>query len=367
VFVRAGSYATARINVMKINNIFHRGERDVSILTPPYVIAEAGVNHEGDMSIARRLIDEAAEAGAHAIKFQTYKASTLASKNSPSYWDTTKEPTKSQFELFSKYDKFWKPEFEELKKQCDIVEIEFMSTPFDLESANFLSDLVDVFKISSSDITNKPFIKNIAAFGKPIILSTGASSCEEISEALDWVGLEKIPVALLHCVLNYPTLDGDAHLGMILGLRKKFPNAIVGYSDHTMPGNMKNLEIATLLGAQILEKHFTHDKSLQGNDHYHAMDKNDLRVFFSRIRDVQAVMGQEEKDILDVEQSARLNARRSLVARRRITQGSSVSEADLTWKRPAHGVSPKYIDEVVGRISSVTIEEDDIITWDMLN
>ena len=220
------------------------------------------VNHEGDMSIARRLIDEAAEAGAHAIKFQTYKASTLASKNSPSYWDTTKEPTKSQFELFSKYDKFWKPEFEELKKQCDIVEIEFMSTPFDLESANFLSDLVDVFKISSSDITNKPFIKNIAAFGKPIILSTGASSCEEISEALEWVGLEKIPVALLHCVLNYPTLDGDAHLGMILGLRKKFPNAIVGYSDHTMPGNMKNLEIATLLGAQILEKHFTHDNCL---------------------------------------------------------------------------------------------------------
>ena len=352
---------------MKINDIFYGVERDSSILIPPYVIAEAGVNHEGDMSLARRLIDEAAEAGANAIKFQTYKAGMLASKNSPSYWDTTKEPTKSQFELFSKYDKFWKPEFEELKKQCDIVDIEFMSTPFDLESACFLSDLVDVFKISSSDITNKPFIKTIAGYGKPIILSTGASSNDEISEALEWIGLGKIPVALLHCVLNYPTLDGDSHLGMILGLRKQFPNVIVGYSDHTMPGNMKNLEIATLLGAQIIEKHFTHDKSLQGNDHYHAMDKNDLRAFFTRIEGVQAIIGQQEKKILDIEQSARLNARRSLVARRQITQGSAVSEADLTWKRPAHGVSPKYFDEVVGRIAAVTIEEDDIITWDMLN
>ena len=352
---------------MKINDIFYGVERDNSILIPPYVIAEAGVNHEGDMSLARRLIDEAAEAGANAIKFQTYKAGMLASKNSPSYWDTTKEPTKSQFELFSKYDKFWKPEFEELKKQCDIVDIEFMSTPFDLESACFLSDLVDVFKISSSDITNKPFIKTIAGYGKPIILSTGASSNDEISEALEWIGLGKIPVALLHCVLNYPTLDGDSHLGMILGLRKQFPNVIVGYSDHTMPGNMKNLEIATLLGAQIIEKHFTHDKSLQGNDHYHAMDKNDLRAFFTRIEGVQAIIGQQEKEILDIEQSARLNARRSLVARRQITQGSAVSEADLTWKRPAHGVSPKYFDEVVGRIAAVTIEEDDIITWDMLN
>ena len=352
---------------MKINDIFYGVERDNSILIPPYVIAEAGVNHEGDMSLARRLIDEAAEAGANAIKFQTYKAGMLASKNSPSYWDTTKEPTKSQFELFSKYDKFWKPEFEELKKQCDIVDIEFMSTPFDLESACFLSDLVDVFKISSSDITNKPFIKTIAGYGKPIILSTGASSNDEISEALEWIGLGKIPVALLHCVLNYPTSDGDSHLGMILGLRKQFPNVIVGYSDHTMPGNMKNLEIATLLGAQIIEKHFTHDKSLQGNDHYHAMDKNDLRTFFTRIEGVQAIIGQQEKEILDIEQSARLNARRSLVARRQITQGSAVSEADLTWKRPAHGVSPKYFDEVVGRIAAVTIEEDDIITWDMLN
>ena len=129
----------------------------------PYVIAEAGVNHEGNIDLAKRLIQEASEGGANAIKFQTYKADTIASKNSPSYWDTSKEPTKSQYKLFKKYDKFWKKEFEELKLCCDSFGIEFMSTPFDLESANFLNDLMEVFKISSSDITNRPFIDHISS------------------------------------------------------------------------------------------------------------------------------------------------------------------------------------------------------------
>ena len=144
-------------------------------LYKPFIIAEAGVNHEGSMQIAKRLIEEACEGGADAIKFQTYKANTIASKNSPAYWDTTKEPISSQYELFCKHDKFWKKEMEELKSHCDKVGIEFLSTPFDIESAKFLNDLMDVFKISSSDITNKPFIEFICNFKKPIILSTGAS------------------------------------------------------------------------------------------------------------------------------------------------------------------------------------------------
>ena len=155
----------------------------------PYIIAEAGVNHEGDMDLAMRLIDEAREGGAHAIKFQTYKAETIASKDSPAYWDSTKESTQSQYKLFKKYDKFWKKEFITLKEYCDKTEIEFLSTPFDLESANFLNDLMDVFKISSSDITNKPFIQYICKFGKPVILSTGASNLDEIHEAVEWIKL----------------------------------------------------------------------------------------------------------------------------------------------------------------------------------
>ena len=151
----------------------------------PYVIAEAGVNHEGSMDIARRLIDEAALGGADAIKFQTYKAGTLASKHSPAYWDTSKEPTPSQYELFKKHDSFWKGEFENLKKHCDQAGIAFMSTPFDVESAKFLNDMMDVFKISSSDLTNRPFIEFMCDFKKPIIMSTGAASLAEIAEAHD--------------------------------------------------------------------------------------------------------------------------------------------------------------------------------------
>ena len=317
----------------------------------PLIIAEAGVNHEGSMETAYRLIDDAAEAGADAIKFQTYKAETLASQDSPAYWDTQLEPTKSQFELFKKYDRFWKTEFEDLKMRCDQVGIEFMS----------------VFKISSSDITNKPFIEHICKFKKPIILSTGASDIFEVDEALGWIGQAEVSVALMHCVLTYPTKDGDANLGMIKGLRNKYPDHVIGYSDHTMPGDMKSLEIATLLGAKILEKHFTHDKTLPGNDHYHAMDKTDLEKFLRNLDGILEFLGESEKRALEVEESARRNARRSLVACRSILAGSIISLDDLTWKRPAHGISPKLIDQVVGRKARNMIAEDDIITWDQLS
>ena len=184
-------------------------------LISPYVIAEIGVNHEGSMEKAKQMIDQAKAGGANAVKFQSYKAETLASKNSPAYWDQTKEPTASQFELFKKHDGFWKNEFEELKRYCDHVDIEFMSTPFDITSANFLNDMMNVFKISSSDLTNKPFIEYICKFGKPIILSTGASTLEEIKETVSWIAPYKIHLSLLHCVLNYPTPNQDARLKKI--------------------------------------------------------------------------------------------------------------------------------------------------------
>ena len=187
---------------MKILDLFNKGK--FSVVERPYIIAEVGVNHEGSMDTAKRLIDEAVEGGAHAVKFQTYKAATIASKDSPAYWDTTKEPTTSQFELFTKHDKFWKKEMETLKTYCDQMNIEFMSTPFDVESANFLNDLMDVYKISSSDLTNKPFIQYICQFNKPIILSTGASHQYEICEAVSWIHQYKNPLALLHLCVELP-------------------------------------------------------------------------------------------------------------------------------------------------------------------
>ncbi|MEG2694264.1 MAG: N-acetylneuraminate synthase family protein [Acinetobacter sp.] len=350
---------------MKILDLF-QNQSDSSV-ERPYIIAEAGVNHEGSMEIAKRLVDEAKEGGAHAIKFQTYKAETIASKDSPAYWDITKEPTKSQFELFTKHDKFWKKEMEELKIYCDQVGIEFMSTPFDIESANFLNDLMDVYKISSSDLTNKPFIQHICQFNKPIILSTGASHHYEIIEAVSWINEYKNPLALLHCVLNYPTPDQNANLGMISSLAKAFPNNIIGYSDHTLPKDMRSCEIATLLGSKIIEKHFTHDKTLPGNDHYHAMDKEDLKLFNNNLDRVFELLGSFELTALKAESPARKNARRSLVALKNIQVGQTISAEDITFKRPAHGISPKFFDELIGKKALVDIQEDTVLQWNLFS
>ena len=348
---------------MKILELFHEKNCQNDRVRRPYIIAEAGVNHEGDMDLARRLIDEAAEGGAHAIKFQTYKAQTIASKDSPAYWDTAKEPTESQYRLFQKYDKFWKEEYEQLKVHCEQTGIEFLSTPFDVESANFLNEMMDVFKISSSDITNKPFVEYLCDFGKPIVLSTGASHLFEVQEAVEWIDAKQVPVALLHCILNYPTDDEKAHLGMIKDLQRKFDNKIIGYSDHTLPKEMKVLEAATLLGAAILEKHFTYDKNLPGNDHYHAMDKEDLKLFIQNLEQIFTIVGDQKKYPLSSEAPARSNARRSLVAACDIPEGTVVAREHLTWKRPAHGICPSEISKLIGKQSACMITEDEVLQW----
>ncbi|MFK8038845.1 MAG: N-acetylneuraminate synthase family protein [Crocinitomicaceae bacterium] len=351
---------------MRISELISKGVDKNSPIVIPYMIAEVGVNHEGSMETAKRLVREAKEGGAHAVKFQSYKAETLASKHSPAYWDTTQEPTTSQFELFKKHDSFWKDEMQELKDYCDEVGIEFMSTPFDIESADFLNDMMDVYKISSSDITNKPFIQYMCGFGKPIILSTGASSLAEVQDAVNWINEFNVPLALLHCVLNYPTPDENANLGMISGLKDAFPNNIIGYSDHTLPKDMKVCEMATMLGSVIIEKHFTHDKTLPGNDHYHAMDKEDLKMFNSNLEATFKILGNFKVEALADEDKAREHARRSLVAKRSIPKGKVIEKDDLTFKRPAHGISPKFIDDVVGKVAKIDIAEDDIIIKDLI-
>lgn len=333
----------------------------------PYIIAEAGVNHEGDMDTARRLVNEACEGGADAIKFQTYKAETIASKDSPAYWDLNQEPTDSQYKLFKKHDKFWKGEFEQLAKECDRAGIEFMSTPFDVESAEFLNDMMEVFKISSSDLTNRPFIEHICRYDKPIILSVGASSHSEIFEATEWVNAFGNPLALLQCILNYPTDDENANIGAILDLRRRHPDRIIGYSDHTLPKDMRSCEIAWLLGAQVIEKHFSHDKSLHGNDHYHAMDLADLKQFKQALDRDKVLLGSFDKVPLDSEQPARNNARRSLVASRDIPKGTTITMDDLTWKRPAHGISPRSYQDLLGRKAAREIAADTVLQWEMFS
>lgn len=332
----------------------------------PYIIAEAGVNHGGSLEVALRLIDEAAAGGADAIKFQTYKGELLAMRESPAYWDLRQETTTSQYELFKRYDAFGDSEYITLKEHCDEVGIEFMSTPFDLGAARLIDQLVEVHKVSSSDITNRPLIELIASFGKPVLLSTGASDREEIERAVGWITGSGARLALLHCVLNYPTAEADANLGRIVSLRQEFPDHPVGYSDHTLPADLEPLVVAAGLGAVVLEKHFTHDRSLPGNDHYHALDRQSLARQVERLDRAVRLAGGFDLSYLESEETSRKHARRSLVAAARIPAGTRIEEHHLIAKRPGHGISPALIGEVLGRRAKRDVQADAALDWDDL-
>lgn len=346
---------------------FNIGGFEIGNPLRPYIIAEIGVNHEGSMDLAKRLILEAKEGGAHAAKFQSYKAGKIASKNSPAYWDQTKEPTDSQYKLFQKYDGFGEAQYLELAEYCKEIDIDFMSTPFDMEAVDFLDPLMPAFKIASADITNIPLIRKCSSKGKPIIMSTGASSLAEIEYAVQVAkeaGAKEI--SLLHCVLNYPTPEENAQLGMIDVLKRTFPDCVIGYSDHVVPDEtISSLEVSMLKGAAILEKHFTHDKTLNGNDHYHAMDKEDLIRFINKAVKYRRMVSSEGKD-LEKEQAARLHARRSIVAKKDIKSGEYITEDMLIAKRPGNGISPIHWDEIIGKRTIRNIREDDLIKWSLL-
>jgi len=342
-----------------------------------YLIAEIGVNYydiaekEGitPFDAAVMMIREAASAGVNAVKFQIYKAEKLASKFSPAYWDTTKEPTRSQYELFSKYDKLSYDDYAALAEECRKNNVDFLYTPFDEEAVDVLEEVVPAYKVASADITNLPLLKKIASKGKPVILSTGAATISEIWQALEWMrdeGNENI--AVLHCVLSYPNREEDANLGMIRHLNRVFSDFVVGYSDHVPPHkNLETLVFAYLLGANIIEKHFTLDKSLKGNDHYHAMDPEDIRKFH-RLMDLAMVLyGNDYKKPLKVEYESRKYARRSIVAARKIKAGERITQEDITVKRPGTGISPVFIDMVIGRRAVIDIEEDEILQWRMID
>ena len=344
--------------------------------TKPYLIAEIGVNFYDTAKVmnitpleaAKLYVKEVANAGIDCAKFQTYKAGTIVSKNSPAYWDTTKEPTKTQYELFQKFDHFGKEEYKELSDYAHSLGIDFTSTPFDYESADYLYDMVDFYKISSSDFSNIPFIKHIGAKGKPVVISVGASYLSEVDEgirALKESGCQDITI--LHCVLSYPTDPKNANLRIIETLKKDFPNVKVGFSDHVAPDpTMMTLATAYLLGAEVIEKHFTLDKTLPGNDHYHAGDPEDFKKAIANFQFIDKILGSSEKTVLDCELIPRREARRSLVLTRNMKAGEVIAKEDLMPKRPGTGISPKYTDIVIGRKVLRDLDEDTILTWDMI-
>jgi sialic acid synthase SpsE len=345
------------------------GERTIDGLSAPYIIAEIGVNHEGSIEAAKALIRMAKAGGADAAKFQTYQADLLAIKESPAYWDTSEEATPSQYELFSKFKHFTSSDYVELAKYCAEVEIDFCSTPFDLDAVEMLDPLVNFFKVASADITNVPLLRRIGECGKPVVLSSGASTVDEVRTACLLLRQSGSgPVIILHCILNYPTKIEDAHLRMIRGLQADFPDHFIGYSDHTKPTlDMEAMVTASILGAVVIEKHFTLDKSLPGNDHYHAMDARDLTRFRERMAVVGSLLGDlPDKVPLDSEEPARLYARRSVVMAKSVRQGEVITEQDLISLRPGTGIGPEHWDQIVGRSASRDLSTGDQLLWDDL-
>ena len=344
--------------------------------TKPYMIAEMGVNFYdtakamgiAPLDAAKLYIDKAAEAGVDCAKFQSYKADTIVSKNSPAYWDLSKEPTKTQHALFLKHDHFGEADYKELCDYTHSKGLDFTSTPFDYESADYLYDMVDFYKISSSDLSNIPFVKHIGSKGKPVYMSVGAAYLSEVDEAvraLKEVGCKNI--VIFHCVLSYPTDPKDANLRIVETLKRDFPDVRVGFSDHVAPDDtMMTLAAAYMLGAEVIEKHFTLDKTLPGNDHYHAGDPNDFKKAIANFAWIDTVLVSSEKTVLDCEIVPRREARRSLVLTRDMKAGEVIKAEDLMPKRPGTGISPKFTEIVIGRKVLTDLEEDTVLTWGMV-
>lgn len=338
-----------------------------------YIVAEIGVNYYEiaekynitTLDAAKTMIKRAKESGADAIKFQTYKAENLVMIDSPGSWDKNDIAIETQYELFKLYDRFGEKEYGELSDYSKQMGIAFMSTPFDEESADYLDKYMDVYKISSSDISNIPLVKKIASKNKPIILSVGASDLDEIIYAVNTIKAENDKkITLLHCVLEYPTPYGHANLKKICTLKETFPEAIIGYSDHTKPDpHMDVIKAAYILGAQVIEKHFTLDKNIKKkNDHFHSMDCDDLQMIKTGLDFINRVKGSSELKCLESERITRNSVRRSAVSRYEIKQGTLLTEDMVIFKRPGNGLSPEQTQLILGKKAKCDIGPDQLLS-----
>jgi N,N'-diacetyllegionaminate synthase len=326
-----------------------------------YIIAEAGVNHNGDINLALELANFAKKSGADCIKFQTFIAENLVTKNAikADYQKLSTDESQSQLEMLKGLE-LSKKDFAQIKKYCEEIRIDFLSTPFDLDSIHFLCDLgIKQWKIPSGEITNLPYLIKIASTKLPVILSTGMSTLEEVEEAviiLKKYGTEKL--TLLHCTTEYPTPYVDVNLKAMMTMHRKF-NLPVGYSDHTM-----GIEIpiaAVAMGATIIEKHFTLDRNMDGPDQKASLEPDELKTMISAIHNVETALGDGIKQPADSEMKNIEIARKSIIAKKKIIKGELLTEENLTVKRPGDGVSPMKWFEVLGKTALKDFEEDELI------
>lgn len=327
------------------------------------IIAEAGVNHNGNYEMALKMIDEAKAAGADYVKFQTAKPELVISTFAPKaeYQKETTGNGESQLEM-CKAIHLPLTDYKPLKEYCDKVGIGFMSTPFDLVSIDVLEPLdMDYYKIPSGEITNLPYLRAISAKGRKVIISTGMSELPEIEEALQVLengGLKRSDIIVLHCNTEYPTPMRDVNLRAMLDIRDRLGVA-VGYSDHT---NGIEVPIAAVaLGAEVIEKHFTLDKTLPGPDHKASLEPQELKAMVDAIRNIEAALGDGKKKVTDSERPNIIVARKSIVAARPIKAGEVYTEENVTVKRPGNGISPMKWDDVLGKTAPRDFEYDELI------
>lgn len=326
-----------------------------------FIIAEAGVNHNGDIGLAKEMIDVAAESKADAVKFQTFIGEKIISRGADkaNYQKQTTDVSESQLDMIKKLELSF-DDFRELKSYCEHRDIMFLSTPFDIDSARFLNEIgMGIFKIPSGEITNYPLLKTIGQFHKRVIMSTGMSEPDEIERAMDVLkeyGTEGI--SLLHCNTQYPTPMEDVNLRAMLQMQSKF-QVPVGYSDHTL-----GIEVpiaAAALGAVIIEKHFTLDKSMEGPDHRASLEPKELVEMVKCIRNIETALGDGKKKVTDSEKENIQVARKSIVAAVPIKRGDIYSEENITVKRPGAGISPMRWNEILGQTAGRDFEADELI------
>lgn len=331
-----------------------------------FIIAEAGVNHNGDINLAYKLADVAKEAGVDAIKFQTFKTEKVISKyaDMASYQKKNLSTNESQYEMVKKLELSYK-EFKKLKNYCNEIKIMFLSTPDEEYSLNFLVDELNMpfIKIGSGEVTNLPYLRKIAVKNKHIIMSTGMANLGEVEEAINTIKAvnSKAKISLLHCTTNYPTSYEEVNLKAMQTLATAF-KLPVGYSDHTLGIEVPIAAVA--MGAKIIEKHFTLDKKLPGPDHKASLEPDELKEMVKAIRNIEAALGDGIKKPNKSEIEIMKVARRSLIATRDIRAGEIIKESDITIKRPGTGIQPKFKDIVIGMKLINNIRQDEPFIWE---
>ena len=329
-----------------------------------FIIAEAGVNHNGSLEMAFRLIDVAVAAGADAVKFQTFKADKIIAVNAPKadYQKETTGSDESQLEMVKKLE-LDETAHIRLHQYCQHKGIQFLSTPFDLESIDLLNRLgLEIFKIPSGEITNLPYLRKLGALKKRLILSTGMADLGEIEDALDVLTESGTPlenITVLHCNTEYPTPFEDVNLRAMLTIRNAFPGISVGYSDHTTGIEVPIAAVA--MGATVIEKHFTLDRNLPGPDHRASLEPHELAAMISAIRNIEKALGTGIKKPSPSELKNNLVARKSIVAAAPIKKGETFTEMNITVKRPGTGINPMRWDEIIGRKAAKPYRKDELI------